>query len=795
MNITDYLNDDTLIICPNEVKMAALKYMNENRVFKTVKFMSMEEYRRNYFFDYDENAVLSVCEKEKCKPTIARMYLDNLCYVEDRNYESEKLNELVRIRKYLQQENKLKFNPLFHQWLKRVTVVVYGYGRLDKFSSSIINGTVIEYPQDNDKEYDVFEFDNLEDEVEYLFNSICELLSDGTDINSIYITNMTNEYETAFQRFEKYYGITIDYRKSDSIIGTPLVRQFMEWVDMYDHQQIFEMLEPYKEYPVYNQLVHILNKYIQFADLKEVRELIHEDLLNTKIAILPKRNVVRNIAMFSELTDKDHLFVLSFNDGFPKMKTDTDYISDNIKNQVGLDDSETVNKLTRLNVLGYLSTVKNLHLSYCTNSSFAKHLKTNLTENISIKKPVPSYEYSEEFNKVRMSYQLEEFLKYRTDSTMLSLLYGNYDLNGYQSYDNTFTGLSDDQKTGLKSPRLSYSSMNSYYECAFRYYLEKELEISRNESTFYINLGNLFHKVLSHCFRPGFDFDKDYDEISVNDKTAENEQESFFLAKLKDDLRSVIDIIREQNDRSWLKEGLYERKVNWSDGNDTAFTGTIDKLIYYRGKQTLTAIIDYKTGKSVTFRPQLNEFGLSMQLPCYLFLLDNINDSRLGDRNDIVYCGMYLQHIIPGRANYDKDKTENDQMKEALRLEGYSLNDKEIMGMVDESLAQTGRSENIKSLSITKAGDFSKCSKVLTADEMTDLIKLTREKIEEARKAIRAGSFEINPKVFGGKNLSCKFCQYSDVCYHRFDNNKYLDDNQIAGEDDNDGDQGQEGEA
>ena len=51
MKITEYLNDNTLIICPREVRLAALGWLNENKLLRSVKFMSLEEYRRNYFFD------------------------------------------------------------------------------------------------------------------------------------------------------------------------------------------------------------------------------------------------------------------------------------------------------------------------------------------------------------------------------------------------------------------------------------------------------------------------------------------------------------------------------------------------------------------------------------------------------------------------------------------------------------------------------------------------------------------------------------------------------------------------
>ena len=41
--------------------------------------------------------------------------------------------------------------------------------------------------------------------------------------------------------------------------------------------------------------------------------------------------------------------------------------------------------------------------------------------------------------------------------------------------------------------------------------------------------------------------------------------------------------------------------------------------------------------------------------------------------------------------------------------------------------------------------------------------------------SILAGDFTINPKIYDGKNLSCEFCEFKDICYHTQKDMVYLD--------------------
>ena len=49
------------------------------------------------------------------------------------------------------------------------------------------------------------------------------------------------------------------------------------------------------------------------------------------------------------------------------------------------------------------------------------------------------------------------------------------------------------------------------------------------------------------------------------------------------------------------------------------------------------------------------------------------------------------------------------------------------------------------------------------------------KKIIDAMNNILEGNFMINPKIINGKNVSCEYCKYQDICYHNENNNIYLD--------------------
>ena len=100
-------------------------------------------------------------------------------------------------------------------------------------------------------------------------------------------------------------------------------------------------------------------------------------------------------------------------------------------------------------------------------------------------------------------------------------------------------------------------------------------------------------------------------------------KEQFFIDKLKPDLLFIINTIKEFKKLTGLNNELHEEKINITlkDKPYVTFKGFVDKIMYgdYDGK-TLVSIIDYKTG-NIDINIKKIVYGLSMQLPVYLYLI------------------------------------------------------------------------------------------------------------------------------------------------------------------------------
>ena len=47
------IKDNTLIICPSGLKKKILKELSSNKKILNISFLSIGEYKKNYYFDYD----------------------------------------------------------------------------------------------------------------------------------------------------------------------------------------------------------------------------------------------------------------------------------------------------------------------------------------------------------------------------------------------------------------------------------------------------------------------------------------------------------------------------------------------------------------------------------------------------------------------------------------------------------------------------------------------------------------------------------------------------------------------
>ena len=751
--------NNKIVILNDYAKKSFIKKINK---LINVKVITLSELKRKYFFDYDNKAVYFVSNKYNCIPEIAKIYIENTYFISDIN--TKKINFLKEIKKELDTNNLLTYNELFKEFLKGKDIVLYNLKYVDKFYKNIFKelekySNITNYNDSNNESIkELYKANNSEEEIAFVCSSITKLIKSGVNINNIKLANVKSEYEFIIRKTFKLFNIPINLPSYETIKSTSLVIKFKE---LYNNDinitidKLKEHINTKEENDIFKSIINIVNSYLWCNDFELVKDMVFNDIDNIKTPREKLKNAVEVIEFKKELVnDDDYIFLIGYNEGsIPVNYKDEDYLSDYEKEKLGISTSFELNDNAMNEIKDSIKNIKHLIVTYPNHnlsseiyisSSYEKELFNEKELNI-------SYNESNNYNKLRLVSEKDENSKFGTITKDLLKLSSHYKDMKYSSFDNKYKQINKYKikeyfKNGLT---LSYTSMNDYYMCSFRYYLDYILKVNKYEDTFEATVGTIFHKILSICFESDIDVIRVYESEIEKSNYEFSESEKFFLSILKDELILVIETIKNQLSYTQLNKSMYEKEIIIDVDKDLhiKFKGFIDKILYneFNG-QTIVAIVDYKTGN-----PNLNInnsiYGLEMQLPIYIYLIKNeIKDVKIG--------GFYLQKIL-------NNITDKEKKLDSLKLQGYTNSDLDIIDKVDSSFND---SKIIKSLRTSSKG-FYAYSKIINDEEIDTLNKIVESKIKEASINILDSRFDINPKEMNNEVIGCKYCKYKDICF------------------------------
>lgn len=760
--------EDSVYIIKEDLKKSFLLELSKQKELLDIKIMSLRELLEALTFSYDEETVAYLMSTYNYKYDNAVEVLNNLKYIEFKDYKNKKLNSLVELKKEL--DPLLIKNDLLKKMLYNKKIIVYKYPYLDSFEKKLLDSLNVTYQSEELKKYEhvIYKFSNIFDEVLYVSNKIRELINQGISINKIKIVTLPKEYIFLVKLIFKMQKLNIVIN-DESIYSTKIVKDYLIDLDILRIKNKYDMSDSSNLY-IYNEIINIINKCYFVEDDKLKKEIFINEFKKTKTFINHYEEEIELKDIFN-IEEDEYAFLLGFNEGnYINNMMDNDYFSDKEKSILGIDSSIDKSIKIKDSLIDKISSIKNLFISYKLSDNFGEYFLSSLNEelNYEIVSIINNkYNYSNELNKLLLSRNIDNYIKYSEVNDELVILNSNYKVD-YLSYDNNYKRIDKNKLYSYLGNKLtlSYSSLDNYYKCKYKYYLNNILKIDKYEETFNTIIGKLFHYILSKAFVENFDFEKEYSDYISNYKF--NKKEAFFINKLKKDLLFIINTIKKQYTHSSFKEAKYEEEyiINKDSIIKVDFVGFIDKLLYkeYKNKKLLV-IVDYKTG---TQEINLNRsiYGLNLQLPIYLYL------SKNGDISNTEVVGFYIQKLLSSEFSKDKNKSVEKQKEESLKLQGYSIYDEELLNEFDDTYQN---SEVIKSLVKTKDG-FRSYSKLLTKNEMNKLYSLVDEKINEARDGILNADFEINPKRIGFENISCKYCKYKDICFMNNNNIKLFKD-------------------
>ena len=742
------LENNSIILIPNNKKNNIIKELN--KTLQNIKIMSIEEFIKKYTFDYNEKTIYKLMKKENIKYEIAKNYIKNLYYIENKEYNNIKLDKLVSIKKYLDENNLLIYDNLFKKFIENKKIYIY-YEYLNKYQKNILENLNTETIKQNYNNHTptIHEFNNITEEIDFVAHSICELLDNNIDINKIKLVNISSDYNNEIKKIFKFYNIPIDINKKN-IYGTKIVNDFLKHYKENINNTLKYIEETYDlknetNKKIYDKLINIINEYVWCENYLDIKELIVNKLKNTNIE--EKKTNKIEITTLENIKD-EYTFILNFNQGsIPKIYKDEDYIDDKNKQKIGIETSIENNIIEKNKTIKQIKNIKNCIITYKLKTPFSSFYPSSIIEDLNsevIKEHKKNnISYSTINDEINLTKKIDNLIKFGIKDETLETLYSNYEIP-YNTYDNKYKKINKQNLNNYLNNHLtlSYSSMDNYYHCAFKYYINNILKLNPYEETFATTIGNLFHTVLEKSLRENTDYKIHWDE-EVKKLNLSN-KEKFFINNLENTCKFTLETIKKQNEYSSLTNTKYEEKIEINKDNLT-FKGFIDKLLYKENEdETIVSVIDYKTG-STNIDLNKTYYGLSMQLPTYLYLANNSN------LQNIKIAGFYLQNII----NKELDES-------TLKLNGYSTNNKEILKQFDNSYEA---SNVIKSMRTKSDGEFYSYAKTLNDKEMNNLIKLVEEKINEAYTNILNSNFDINPKQIGFDNIGCEFCKFKDICF------------------------------
>lgn len=740
-----FKNNDIIITSQNVKK----KLLTNSYDLLNIKYMSFDDLKKGLLFDYDKRAIHYLKSKYNYKIDIIKEYLDSLYYIDD--VDNDKVLFLKNIKNELDDNKLLIYDSLFKDFLSNCRIVVYGNNHISfhekRMLDSIKDICEIEIVE---KEYRViksslYEFNLIYDEIDFIARKIIDLLKKNISVNRIKLINVSENYINIIKRIFNMYNLHIDV-KCHNILATQ-IGVFFKNNYQSDLRNTLELIK--KEYDlsnsrnyfIYKKILGVVNKYYFVNDYNDVYEMILDDLKNTSYQIDYDSRSIEIVDIKDHIFEDDcYYFLMSFNEGIiPSIYKNDSYLDDKLCSLLQIETSKEKNIIEKSIITKIINDINNLVITYHKQDLSDVKLISPLIKDIDyiLLTDTKTYNYSSLSNKIELCKKIDNLIKYDRKEDYLDNLANTYDIP-YNAYSNEYIMIKKDSLNKLINNKLSlsYTSLNSFFECSFKYYLDYILKVSKYEYTFVQYIGNVFHGIMENIKS-----NNSYDELfkdSVDKCSKDYElsiKERFLLNILKEKFEDTFNILKSNEDLILLKDNVIEKSVVINKDNNVVVKGFVDKIYY---NNDYYAFVDYKTGSINPSLDMLNN-GLNMQLPMYLYLLNH--DEEYKQKK---LCGMFYQELFN---------------KDGIKFKGYAS--AHNIKMFDTTYLD---SKIIKGLKTNLDGSLSKNSKVIYEEDINRLISTIDNNIDKALESILDGQFTINPKVVNNKNISCQFCKYKEIC-------------------------------
>ena len=431
---SDYMFElkDGLIIAPNHIKKEILKTISKQKKLINIKIMTKEEFIKNYYGTYKKEALYFLMQKFNLNYKTAQKYLDNIF-----------INSKV-IKPYfdvLKKENLLEVNSNFKDNLNHIIII--GYEDIDPYLLSELKNYDLEiiHSKTGSKTPVIHEFNSQTDELIFIAEDIInKIQKENIDINDIFVSGITNDYKSELIRIFNLFKIPFNFQSSDSLYSSKIAQDFLKSLNETKDLQASLDLLPASN--LKNQIIDVLNN-LSFPNLDDTAiQIITAKLQNITVEKEEVKNAIQIINLNQITNPNKHYYIAGLNQGIiPHIYKDDDIITDKEKVSLGLLTSLQKNEIAKNHLKHLIKTFPNLTLSYKLKDAFNTYFPSFVISELNLevqKEHQISYEYSNDFNKLKLGILLDNYFNYNEKDTSLPLLSSAYPSLPYGTYSNEY---------------------------------------------------------------------------------------------------------------------------------------------------------------------------------------------------------------------------------------------------------------------------------------------------------------------------------------------------------------------
>ncbi len=756
--------DNSIVIIPSNFKSFLRNYKINN--FKlNFKVYTKEDLKKELYGKKSEEIIGFLLNKTSYTYDFIDSFLDyyfSNALIEEVYFKRQEegklgtvIDKLFELKLLLDEAKLVKVDPLFKNLFINKKVVIIGYSendieivrileQLNVNNAQYFSLDILPISKNSLENIGFLTFETKEDELHYNLNLCANLLEQNKDITLVGNSDLL----FYLKLFSKEYNLKFDY-ESDSLIDLKCVNDLIINID---NDSFLNNVEKYILDEEIKEILKELNTYFYFDNLKDKASILRRIL---KKQTLNKEHFTHEIKYTSNLDfDPSKTYILSncTSDFYPNVYVNKEMCDEETKMELGLTSTYEINRLNKEIAALFLQFSNLVSISSFSFDEKGKVVSSFLLNELDIKKEKPSLileEYSSKIAKLFYSKENQVFQNFYINSDY-NKVYKEY-FKELESFDNTYNRIKEETPFDLK---YSYSSLNEYFECPFKYYLKYILKIDSFEDTFSTKAGNFAHEVLKNIYKKDFDFNESVKKYLPKYEFKDEEEILLhrFIRHLDYCHRIILDRVSSKNITKTESEKDFEVVLDSKD----IFKGKVDSIVETDNKNLF--IIDYKSGEYTPFNEGNFNNSLGLQLPSYVYLIKN---SNLSNKDNI--AGLFIQPI-----NF-KDTYEgiNSLYKDNFKLQGRILDEIDVIDSFDDSYKFNEKSLFISDLKLTK-GKFSKDLNeklFLTREEIDEYNKKFEAKIKDAISNIKQFNFNISPCFTPSDEVACKYCKFKCICF------------------------------